>query len=68
MVINSIDSCIGHEIGVKTYSTNVIRLNSKEKAKIIYPDNYPFCQLCSIYYPVNAITITAEKSISVIVS
>lgn len=69
MAVNSIKGCIGCGICVKTCPTDVIRLNEKtKKAEIKYPADCQICHLCRMYCPVDAITITPEKSIPVIVS
>ena len=69
MSISSIDGCIGCGTCVKTCPTDVIRLDSKNgKAVIKYPADCPTCHLCWMYCPVDAITITAEKAIPVIIS
>jgi len=68
MAISKISGCIGCGECVKSCPTDVIRLNSKRKAIIKYPEACQICHLCSLYCPVDAITITPEKSIPVIVS
>lgn len=68
MAIEKIKGCIGCGTCVKTCPTDVIRLNANGKAEIKYPADCQICHLCSMYCPVDAITITPEKSIPVIVS
>jgi len=47
----------------------VIRLDPKtKKAFIAYPADCQICHLCRMYCPVDAITISPEKSIPVVVS
>ncbi|GAB4341369.1 MAG: 4Fe-4S binding protein [Calditrichia bacterium] len=69
MAISSIDGCIGCKTCVQTCPTDVLRIDeSSGKAKIVYPEDCQICHLCRLYCPVDAITITPEKSILVIVS
>jgi NAD-dependent dihydropyrimidine dehydrogenase PreA subunit len=69
MSIESINGCIGCEECIKSCPTDVIRLNSTtKKAEILYPEDCQICHLCRMYCPVDAITISPEKSIPVIVS
>ncbi len=69
MAISSIDGCIGCGTCVKACPTDVIRLDKKTgKAKITYVADCQICHLCRMYCPVDAITITPEKTIPVIVS
>ncbi|WP_372745668.1 ferredoxin family protein [Lutibacter sp.] len=69
MSIESINGCIGCEECIKSCPTDVIRLNSNtKKAEILYPEDCQICHLCRMYCPVDAITISPEKSIPVIVS
>lgn len=69
MAIKRISGCIGCGICVKTCPTDVFRLDSKtHKAVIKYPADCQICHLCRMYCPVDAITITPEKSIPVVVS
>jgi NAD-dependent dihydropyrimidine dehydrogenase PreA subunit len=69
MSITSINGCIGCEECIKSCPTDVIRLNTNtKKAEILYPEDCQICHLCRMYCPVDAITISPEKSIPVIVS
>ncbi len=69
MAISSINGCIGCKTCVQVCPTDVIRIDeSNGKAMIKYPEDCQICHLCRLYCPVDAITITPEKSIPVIVS
>lgn len=69
MAINSIKGCIGCGDCVKSCPTDVIRIDKRtKKAAIVYPADCQICHLCRMYCPVDAITISPEKSIPVIVS
>ncbi len=69
MAIKRIDGCIGCGTCVKTCPTDVFRLDRKAKKAVIkYPADCQICHLCRMYCPVDAITITPEKSIPVVVS
>jgi NAD-dependent dihydropyrimidine dehydrogenase PreA subunit len=69
MSINSINGCIGCGTCVLACPTDVIRLDKRSgKAVITYPADCQICHLCRMNCPVDAITITPEKSIPVIVS
>lgn len=69
MSIQSINGCIGCGTCVKTCPTDVIRLDRRtHKAVITYLADCQICHLCRMYCPVDAITISPEKSIPVIVS
>ena len=69
MSIQSINGCIGCGTCVITCPTDVLRLDEKTgKAFIKYPADCQMCHLCRMYCPVDAITISPEKSIPVIVS
>ncbi len=69
MTISKIKGCIGCGTCVKTCPTDVLRLDETTgKAIIAHPEDCQICHLCRMYCPVNAITISPEKSIPVIVS
>ncbi|WP_136797544.1 4Fe-4S dicluster domain-containing protein [Desulfosediminicola ganghwensis] len=69
MAISVIKGCIGCGTCVLTCPTDVIRLDQRSgKATIQYPADCQICHLCRMYCPVDAITITPEKSIPVVVS
>ena len=69
MAISKINGCIGCGTCVKTCPTDVLRLDAKTgKAIIKYVEDCQICHLCRMYCPVDAIVITPEKSIPVIVS
>ena len=69
MPINEIAGCIGCKICVQTCPTDVIQFDiDKERAYIAYPEDCQICHLCRLYCPVDAISITPEKSIPVVVS
>lgn len=69
MVIESISGCIGCEECVKSCPTDVIRIDKNtKKAVIAYPADCQICHLCRMYCPVDAIFISPEKSIPVVVS
>ena len=69
MAISKINGCIGCGTCVQTCPTDVLRLDQKTgKAIIKYVEDCQICHLCRMYCPVDAITITPEKSIPVIVS
>jgi NAD-dependent dihydropyrimidine dehydrogenase PreA subunit len=69
MTIDSIDGCIGCGICVQTCPCDVIRIDKETgKARITYPADCQICHLCRMYCPVDAITLTPEKTIPVIVS
>lgn len=69
MSISTISGCIGCNTCVQTCPTDVIRMDKKtQKAVIQYVEDCQICHLCRLYCPVDAITISPEKSIPVIVS
>ncbi len=69
MAITRIDGCIGCGTCVKTCPTDVFRMDHQtNKAVIQYPAECQICHLCRMYCPADAITITPEKSIPVVVS
>lgn len=69
MPINNISGCIGCGTCIKTCPTDVIRKDqATKKALIAYPADCQICHLCKMYCPTDAITISPEKSIPVIVS
>ncbi|MCK9191733.1 MAG: 4Fe-4S binding protein [Sphaerochaetaceae bacterium] len=69
MSISKIRGCIGCGECVQACPTDVIRLNKSDvKAYIAYPDDCQMCHLCRMSCPVDAITISPEKSIPVIIS
>ncbi|MAD42253.1 MAG: [Fe-S]-binding protein [Arcobacter sp.] len=67
MAISDISGCIGCTTCVSVCPTDVIRME-KDKAIIKYVEDCQICHLCRLYCPVDAITITAKKSIPVVVS
>jgi NAD-dependent dihydropyrimidine dehydrogenase PreA subunit len=69
MAVEQINGCIGCGSCVQACPTDVLRLSKKTgKAYIKYPADCQICHLCRMNCPVDAITITPEKSIPVIVS
>lgn len=69
MPIQEISGCIGCGTCVRVCPTDVLRLNEEtQEAEITYQEDCQICHLCRLYCPVNAITITPEKSLPVMVS
>lgn len=69
MPINQISGCIGCKTCIETCPTDVIQFDDKKKVAVItYPEDCQICHLCRLYCPVDAITITPDKSIPVMVS
>jgi len=69
MAIEKIKGCIGCGNCVKSCPTDVIRPDDKTgKAFIKYPADCQICHLCRMVCPVDAIMISPDKSIPVIVS
>ncbi|MDX2486282.1 MAG: 4Fe-4S binding protein [Gammaproteobacteria bacterium] len=69
MTIQSINGCIGCGECVKSCPTDVLRLDADTgKAVIKYVADCQICHLCRMYCPVDAITISPEKTIPVVVS
>lgn len=69
MPIHEIAGCIGCKVCVQTCPTDVIQFDfDKQRAYIAYPEDCQICHLCRLYCPVDAISITPEKSIPVMVS
>lgn len=69
MPISEIAGCIGCKTCVQTCPTDVIQFDyDNKKAYIAYPEDCQICHLCRLYCPVDAISITPEKSIPVVVS
>ena len=69
MAIQSVDTrkCIGCKTCVSTCPMDVFRMNEKtEKAVTTYPDDCQLCQLCCVYCPKQAITVTPEKQMPVL--
>ena len=69
MAIKDIRGYIGCGECVHSCPTDVIRLDEHNgKAVIMYVEDCQICHLCRMYCPVDAITISPEKSIPVVVS
>ena len=56
------------DLALKDFNTAIRMDPDTNKATIRYADDCQICHLCRMYCPVDAITITPEKSIPVIVS
>lgn len=69
MPIHQINGCIGCKTCISTCPTDVIQFDKeRKKAVITYPEDCQICHLCRLYCPVDAISITPDKSIPVMVS
>lgn len=69
MTIKSINGCIGCEECVKACPCDVLRIDPKNnKAIIAYEADCQICHLCQMYCPVDAIEMSPDKAIPVIVS
>jgi len=67
VVVEQISGCIGCGTCVEVCPTDVFRLEGG-RAVIKYPEDCQICHLCRLYCPVDAITISPEKSLPVIVA
>ena len=69
MTIEKISGCVGCGNCAATCPTDVIRMDPETGlAHIQYPEDCQICHLCRMYCPEDAITITSEKFIPVVVS
>ena len=63
------DKCIGCGTCVATCPMDVFRMDEAAgKSTIAYQEDCQICHLCRMYCPVDAITISPEKSIPVVIS
>ena len=71
MAIETIDprTCIGCGTCVTTCPTDVIRMNEQAgHAYIAYPEECQICNMCVNYCPVGAITVTAGKTMPILIA
>lgn len=69
MAIEKIEGCVGCMECVLACPTDVIRFDAENKKAVIkYPKDCQICNLCVIYCPVNAITLTNSRFDDVAVS
>ncbi len=71
MSIESIDAelCNGCGICVKICPMDVLRMDDDDKKAVIrYPEDCMLCEFCALDCPVQAITISPQKSAPLLVS
>ncbi len=68
MAVTAISGCIGCGECVRSCPTDVLRLDTTGRAVIRWPQACQLCHLCRLYCPVDAITITPEKSVPVTIA
>ncbi len=69
MPITNITGCIGCGNCARACAMDVIKFNEEsQRAEIVYQEDCQICHLCKLYCPVDAITITPEKTLPVMVS